>query len=152
MECLMWQTHVRCVIRCPFLWSRCDRLLHRHCLGCPGRAGVHRHRPRQRALFLRGRVWQPLQVCTQDHPKHLPRVQLPAPKLRTDWRVEVILGRLNRTLIVNVLTLLPRWRCWIAAVPLVWTGRGFEFRWGLWVWTKQIFKWNSIQSPEYRRR
>lgn len=107
-----------CVIYCPFLWSRCDRLLHRHCLGSPGWAGVHRHRPRQGALLLRGRVRQPLQVCTQDHPQHLPGVQLPAQKLRTQrgvgvWRGILILGCLNRTLIVNLLTLLPRWWCWI---------------------------------------
>ena len=66
---------------CP---HRRDHLCHRRGLGCPGRAGRHRHSPCQGPCLLRGRVWQPLQNRPQGHSEHLHRVQLTTPELSSE--------------------------------------------------------------------
>lgn len=66
---------------CP---HRSDHLRNRCGVGCAGRAGSHRHSPRQGPFLLCWRVWQPVQICPQGHPEHLYRVQLAASELNSE--------------------------------------------------------------------
>lgn len=72
----------------PFCFHRGDHIRNRHRVGSSRRTGGDRHPPRQGPLLLCGWVWQPLQICPQDHPEYLYRVQLPTSELRSKQTVD----------------------------------------------------------------